>query len=252
LPQSLSSLRPISLPTPSLGGDSVRVTLRGPDTSPTNQSTLSPQSSYGSVQTPVSEFDEESTPNEAEIMNLVAANMPSHRGAWRKNSKAWKLFMDHQSNDTDTDDDRGVKMNEDTTDQLEDEYGWSTYKLPEGIAQSLPVTIGAPTARRFDLNKKTIAEEPALTSTNLPLDRSTSGISEEASYRQSRGIDSTFFGFSDPGRRRRRGLRCRWGVDGRPWASTRLENLTSQKRNTRSWDVEKLGLMISFSLSLQQ
>jgi hypothetical protein len=35
-------------------------------------------------------------PREAEILKLVAADTPSHRGAWRKDSKAWQLFVSRQ------------------------------------------------------------------------------------------------------------------------------------------------------------
>jgi hypothetical protein len=31
--------------------------------------------------------------HEAEILKLVAANMPSHRGAWKRDSKAWQTFV---------------------------------------------------------------------------------------------------------------------------------------------------------------
>jgi hypothetical protein len=36
-------------------------------------------------------------PREAEILKLVAANTPSHRGAWKKDSRAWQLFVSRQS-----------------------------------------------------------------------------------------------------------------------------------------------------------
>ena len=32
-------------------------------------------------------------PRSEEIMRLVAANTPSHRAAWKKNSKAWQVFF---------------------------------------------------------------------------------------------------------------------------------------------------------------
>jgi hypothetical protein len=35
-------------------------------------------------------------PREAEILKLVAADTPSHRGAWKKDSKAWQLFVRRQ------------------------------------------------------------------------------------------------------------------------------------------------------------
>ena len=32
-------------------------------------------------------------PREEELLRLVAASTPSHRSAWKKNSKAWQLFL---------------------------------------------------------------------------------------------------------------------------------------------------------------
>ncbi|KAG5223236.1 SET domain-containing protein [Salix suchowensis] len=37
--------------------------------------------------------EEPPTPREAEILSLLAADMPSHRGAWRRDGKAWKSFV---------------------------------------------------------------------------------------------------------------------------------------------------------------
>jgi hypothetical protein len=44
----------------------------------------------------VSEDLEPFDPREAEILKLVAADTPSHRGAWRKDSRAWQLFVRRQ------------------------------------------------------------------------------------------------------------------------------------------------------------
>ena len=49
------------------------------------------------VQSPVEIVPEDdglsADPRSEEIMRLVAANTPSHRAAWKKNSKAWQLFF---------------------------------------------------------------------------------------------------------------------------------------------------------------
>lgn len=42
------------------------------------------------------DVDEDLDPREAEILRLVAASTPSHRSAWKKDSKAWRLFVGRQ------------------------------------------------------------------------------------------------------------------------------------------------------------
>ena len=37
--------------------------------------------------------NEPGDPREEEILKLVAASTPSHRAAWKKNSKAWQVFF---------------------------------------------------------------------------------------------------------------------------------------------------------------
>ena len=39
------------------------------------------------------DHDEDVDQQEEEILKLVAAHTPSHRGAWKRNSKAWKTLM---------------------------------------------------------------------------------------------------------------------------------------------------------------
>jgi hypothetical protein len=106
LSESFSNLRPASLPAPShirppknshgVDSSSPAIILSLPrpfssleegqssgsqPTSPTKQ----PGEKQGSV-----------NPRDAEILKLVAANMPSHRGAWQPNSKAWQTFVRRQ------------------------------------------------------------------------------------------------------------------------------------------------------------
>ncbi|EPQ59003.1 hypothetical protein GLOTRDRAFT_135997 [Gloeophyllum trabeum ATCC 11539] len=97
LPQSYSVLRPASLPAPS----NVRPV-------PDEERTASPRSLKDDA--PVlegrkarsrrtsdeGEGDSPLDPHEAEILKLVAADTPSHRGAWKKDSKAWQTFVRRQ------------------------------------------------------------------------------------------------------------------------------------------------------------
>jgi len=95
LPGSFSNLRPASLPVPSRvlpprahhGVDSSSQSVRTPQVVPhhTRQSTrIEPEIQGG---------PESLDPREAEILKLVAADTPSHRGAWGRDSKAWQLFV---------------------------------------------------------------------------------------------------------------------------------------------------------------
>ncbi|KAG5221880.1 SET domain-containing protein [Salix suchowensis] len=43
--------------------------------------------------------EEPPTPREAEILSLLAADMPSHRGAWRRDGRAWKSFVNRMHAD---------------------------------------------------------------------------------------------------------------------------------------------------------
>lgn len=96
LPSSFSSLRPLSLPGPS----QIRPprSPHGIDTSSQNvmmslpkQTTLDKQKrrlsgNHTLAQVPEEELD----PRDAVILRLVAADTPSHRGAWKPDSEAWK------------------------------------------------------------------------------------------------------------------------------------------------------------------
>lgn len=91
LPASLSALRPASLPAPSHirpprgqhGSDISYQSMRLPQ---------APAKSPKAEEAPLPPPDS----REAEILKLVAANTPSHRGAWKRDSKAWQTFVRRQ------------------------------------------------------------------------------------------------------------------------------------------------------------
>ncbi|KAH0840227.1 hypothetical protein J3R83DRAFT_1231 [Lanmaoa asiatica] len=95
LPASLSSLRPTSLPAYSVL-----------HSTPAKESATVESSSGASHATPPvlllqeaqSEYPEQPDPQEEEILRLVAANTPSHRSAWKRDSKAWQLFVSRRRN----------------------------------------------------------------------------------------------------------------------------------------------------------
>src|SRR6266550_3666660 len=97
LPSSFSSLRPLSLPGPSqirpprsphgIDASSQNVMMSLP-----KQTTLDQQKRFLSAKhTTLTDVpEEELDPRDAVILRLVAADTPSHRGAWRPDSEAWK------------------------------------------------------------------------------------------------------------------------------------------------------------------
>ncbi|KAJ7859433.1 hypothetical protein B0H13DRAFT_2075126 [Mycena leptocephala] len=56
------------------------------------------------------EADEELDSGDQEILRLVTANMPSHRGRWKKDSAEWRTLVSHDrhSNEGDDEDDNEV------------------------------------------------------------------------------------------------------------------------------------------------
>lgn len=95
LPASLASLRPTSLPAYSVlrsrGTEEPTTRMSNSGTTATQPATLSPRE-------PQSEYPDQLDPQEEEILKLVAADTPSHRGAWKRNSKAWQLFVSRRRN----------------------------------------------------------------------------------------------------------------------------------------------------------
>lgn len=103
LPSSLSALRPASLPMPSAmrpmlpqdrsSGKKADSTLTSDDA---KRGEKGKKSLEDSLTSPAEHPEEELDSREAEILKLVAAHTPSHRSAWKKNSKAWQLFVSRQ------------------------------------------------------------------------------------------------------------------------------------------------------------
>lgn len=120
LPQSLSSLRPITLPSHTAGPPSPLSPPSGVQ-SPRKTATsrlrnLSPE--------PQGLIDDDSPSQSVEFTKLVAADTPSHRGAWKKGSKAWRLFMEKQSDGTSVAGEGGIEENESISiDDWNDQYG---------------------------------------------------------------------------------------------------------------------------------
>lgn len=96
LPSSFSSLRPLSLPGPSqirpprsphgIDASSQNVMMSLP-----KQTMLDKQKRLMSGKQTLAQVpEEELDPRDAVILRLVAADTPSHRGAWRPDSEAWK------------------------------------------------------------------------------------------------------------------------------------------------------------------
>lgn len=106
LPAELASLRPASLPAPS----TMRRTPRPLEplderarVQSVRDSVLSPTDPEGKrrdvVDQPTEladEVEEITDPREAEILRLVAASMPSHRSAWKRDGAAWNTFVNRQ------------------------------------------------------------------------------------------------------------------------------------------------------------
>ncbi|KAI0353458.1 hypothetical protein OH77DRAFT_1427132 [Trametes cingulata] len=174
LPPMFSSLRPASLPAPS----AMRPPMRQPPspiesserTRALRESLLSTEANSSRpdvVDSPIeirperSDDERDADPREAEILRLVAASTPSHRSAWKKNSKAWQLFLSRRErrenevgpetiseegsyavlDDFDPHPRRAFNgiADSDVTDEEEDDK-WAADEHP--IAQSLPIPIG--------------------------------------------------------------------------------------------------------------
>lgn len=135
LPQSLSLLRPSSLPPPSnLRALPQSGAPASPNRSPEPHSAFT-SGGLQSIEQPLS-------PREAELARLVAAGTPSHRSAWKRDSKAWQLFVNQVTPNADEEDDNrslnglpASQSNGVLYDQEDED--WS-----QSIAKSLPVFIG--------------------------------------------------------------------------------------------------------------
>ena len=113
LPTSLSLLRPASLPAPSamrrvVAMDTIDDRARAQNI---RDAMLAPlpetDAKRRDVDQDIREFSEEAydeptDARETEILRLVAASMPSHRSAWKKDGTAWRTFVNRQKAQTRT------------------------------------------------------------------------------------------------------------------------------------------------------
>ncbi|KAA1466459.1 hypothetical protein DENSPDRAFT_925878 [Dentipellis sp. KUC8613] len=167
LPPYLSSLRPASLPAPS----SMRAVLPAPPQAP---APAPPVNGDGAPATESKKPDEEPlSPREAELLRLVAADMPSHRNGWRRDSKAWQTFVTRQGgkskypaalsfDEEDEEDENGVLGNG------EDKSGVSSLSSRNGtdfgvLAASLPITIHPQAVRRHSASVLSYQPKTSLT-----------------------------------------------------------------------------------------
>ncbi|PCH41487.1 hypothetical protein WOLCODRAFT_163137 [Wolfiporia cocos MD-104 SS10] len=165
LPSSLSALRPASLPNFSSSQPlaSRDESVGRPRSAAVREAVVAEaetrQSRPNGHYVP-EEDDVPTDPREAEILRLVAASTPSHRSAWKRDSKAWKMFVDRQDKKNkdpgpaaieEEEDDAAVEYdgprlgryadNSDDTsdDEARDERRSLGYDAP--IASSLPIPI---------------------------------------------------------------------------------------------------------------
>ncbi|KAI0650239.1 hypothetical protein C8Q79DRAFT_998129 [Trametes meyenii] len=173
LPPMLSSLRPASLPAPS----AMRPPVRHPAadsserTRSLRESLIAAEANStrpDAVESPIEitperqrDADEFADPREAEILRLVAASTPSHRSAWKKNSKAWQLFLSRRERRASTEEPDAISeegsytalddfdpqprrgfngiADSDVTDEDDEDDKWVT---DHPVAASLPIPIG--------------------------------------------------------------------------------------------------------------
>ncbi|KAJ7368793.1 hypothetical protein DFH08DRAFT_983290 [Mycena albidolilacea] len=100
LPQSFSALRPASLPVPS----NIAPPRRGPSPPADPVESISEEDDAEEEEAE-EEVDEELDSRDQEIRKLVAADTPSHRGRWKKDSVEWnRLVSPHRQPSVDDDD----------------------------------------------------------------------------------------------------------------------------------------------------
>ncbi|KAH8829818.1 hypothetical protein DL96DRAFT_904698 [Flagelloscypha sp. PMI_526] len=177
LPNSYAVLRPSSLPAPS--------TLRNLSRSLPAQpvSVRQPQSLRPLTVTNNEEYD----PREIEILSLVGANVPSHRGLYRKGGPAWQKIIEGKRLSEDLGDDDFSSTDD------EDSYG------PQFAVGSLPIPVHSFGKRDVQQELSVASYQPgaelmALPSQSLP---ATSGSSK--SIRRARYAERDRARSIDPG-----------------------------------------------------
>ncbi|CAE6443078.1 unnamed protein product [Rhizoctonia solani] len=114
-------------------------------------------------------------PGEDKLLELVAANYPSHRAAWRTNGKAWELF-DARRKFADSPDSASMTSSEDSN--------GGRWDNPSQFATSLPIGIAAgPLAPSDDREPKTsLHNEPGALVPRLRLHNETPRQTRERTY----------------------------------------------------------------------
>ena len=185
LPQSLSSLRPISLPSSS----SSRIVTPSESTVTTPKEESAPDSIISSPESVNPYF----APNEDDAMlKLVAAHTPSHRGLWDKDGgKALNIIMGEgdtkrvsapksliDSEPTSINDEIGEHSCTHTIPRFAltlRSPGWTSYEPPEDVARSLAVSIVPPPASKNSSKSERPRDPP-----ELPLPPEPNTIEESA------------------------------------------------------------------------
>ncbi|TFY72895.1 hypothetical protein EVG20_g85 [Dentipellis fragilis] len=117
--------------------------------------------------------EEPLSPREAELLRLVAADVPSHRNGWKRDSKAWQTFVTRQGgkskypaalsfDEEEEDDENGVLENG------EDKSGVSSLSSRNGtdfgvLAASLPISIHPQAVRRHSASVLSYQPKTSLT-----------------------------------------------------------------------------------------
>ena len=151
LPGSFIALRPASLPAPS----NIRPPLRSrlAQNTPNHEVHVKRNKRRDARSSATTEnFDRPLKLHEIELRKLVAADIPSHRGAWNR-SEVWKAFGRNgygksrlgsasriiEEDDEDGTDDSGEGSN--TTQSYNDPSNWRNYR-PTNLSSSLPLAMG--------------------------------------------------------------------------------------------------------------
>lgn len=102
LPQSFAALRPSSLPTPSNVRPPIRSSINGKKSSVRNSNKNLGIAKVGKsrdgLRTSIGSSDSSVAPFQTELRRLVAAESPSHRGSWGRDSDSWKIFDRRRQN----------------------------------------------------------------------------------------------------------------------------------------------------------
>ncbi|KAH9045377.1 hypothetical protein EDB85DRAFT_1906300 [Lactarius pseudohatsudake] len=174
LPQSLQMLRPASLPA--------TVALRASDTPQSKPSSLRNEGSSFTTEETIVDNDENLSQRDKELARLVNVVTPSHRNAWKKDSRSWRLFFSGNAEDTapGSPDTEAPSVTHDI-----DRNGNYEALLNSGVAASLPISIALVPRSRV---KNNFSDEPD--SKTIPT--STSAGYRKASYAardRSRSLD---------------------------------------------------------------